>query len=157
MLTFDLCFHTVQASSKRHLHLLPSSPDVGNATKHLDVSVARHNFPRHLISSEALQAIKERRGWYTIVLPEPRTRWSSSARASVLGGNQEHGVQPTQAFGICRDHSMPLKSAITACKRLFSFKEEEYDEMVVNGLTSYPARRKFHFAEHLKSETDAGI
>jgi hypothetical protein len=61
----------LQGFNERYLLLPPRSPDVGHATKHLDISVARHDFPLHLISSKALQAIKKLLGCDTIMLSEP--------------------------------------------------------------------------------------
>jgi hypothetical protein len=51
--------------------LSPSSAGIGNAAKHLNIAVARDNFPLHLIASAALQALKGLLGRYTIVLLEP--------------------------------------------------------------------------------------
>src|SRR5262245_25685852 len=65
-------FQALQGFNERQLPLLPRSPDVGDAAKHRDVSVASYDFPLHLTPCEALQAIESLLGRKPIMLVEPR-------------------------------------------------------------------------------------
>jgi hypothetical protein len=81
-----------------------SSPDVGHATKHLEVSVARHDFPLHLTPCEALQAIKSLLGTNPIMLIEPRDRGLPSRRAA---------SRVAQGFTPCRERPRTEPGGIT--------------------------------------------
>src|SRR5882724_1827242 len=64
----------LQGFNERPLPLPPRAPDVGDATPHLDISVARHDFPLYLTPSEALQAVTKLLGCNTIMFVEARDR-----------------------------------------------------------------------------------